>query len=188
METLSLDLKYAVRSLLKRPSFPIVVLATIALGIGAATAIFSIVEAILLRPLPFEEPDRLVFASETDGEAPMSFAWPNYVDYRARATSFEHIACHQGNAFNVIGNETAARRINGRLVCAQFFDVLQACIDGLPASLARIFMMREWLDYETAQICKELSITPTNCFVMLYRARMRLRECLEVNWFGTADG
>ena len=70
----------------------------------------------------------------------------------------------------------------------QFFDVLQACIDGLPASLARIFMMREWLDYETAQICKELAITPTNCFVMLYRARMRLRECLETNWFGTTAG
>ena len=134
METLSLDLKYAVRSLLKRPSFPIVVLATIALGIGAATAIFSIVEAILLRPLPFEEPDRLVFASETDGEAPMSFAWPNYVDYRARATSFENIACHQSNAFNVIGNETAARRINGRLVCAQFFDVLR-----VPMQMGRTF-------------------------------------------------
>jgi RNA polymerase sigma-70 factor (ECF subfamily) len=65
----------------------------------------------------------------------------------------------------------------------EFFDVLQMCIDKLPAALARIFMMREWLDYETAQICKELAITPTNCFVMLYRARMRLRECLEMNWF-----
>jgi RNA polymerase sigma-70 factor (ECF subfamily) len=67
---------------------------------------------------------------------------------------------------------------------SQFFEVLQACVDHLPSSLARIFMMREWLDYETAQICKELGITSTNCFVMLYRARMRLRECLEMNWFG----
>jgi RNA polymerase sigma-70 factor, ECF subfamily len=66
---------------------------------------------------------------------------------------------------------------------AQFFDVLQACVDRLPAALARIFMMREWLDYETSEICKELGITSTNCFVMLYRARMRLRECLEMNWF-----
>ncbi len=49
--------------------------------------------------------------------------------------------------------------------------------------LARIFMMREWLEYETGEICKELGITSTNCFVMLYRARMRLRECLEMNWF-----
>ena len=67
----------------------------------------------------------------------------------------------------------------------QFFDVLQACVDHLPASLARIFMMREWLEYETGEICKELGITSTNCFVMLYRARMRLRECLEMNWFET---
>jgi RNA polymerase sigma-70 factor (ECF subfamily) len=65
----------------------------------------------------------------------------------------------------------------------QFFDVLQTCVDRLPASLARIFMMREWLEFETAEICKEMSITPTNCFVMLHRARMKLRECLEVDWF-----
>jgi RNA polymerase sigma-70 factor (ECF subfamily) len=69
---------------------------------------------------------------------------------------------------------------------SQFFDVLQVCVERLPASLARIFMMREWLDYETSEICKELGITSTNCFVMLYRARMRLRECLEMNWFGAA--
>ena len=68
----------------------------------------------------------------------------------------------------------------------QFFDVLQMCIDKLPTSLARIFMMREWLDYETDEICKELGITSTNCFVMLFRARMRLRECLEMQWFGGA--
>jgi RNA polymerase sigma-70 factor (TIGR02943 family) len=65
----------------------------------------------------------------------------------------------------------------------QFFDVLQICIDELPAALARAFMMREWLELETAQICKELGITSTNCFVMLHRARMKLRECLELRWF-----
>ena len=123
METLTMDLKYAVRSLAKRPSFPIVVLATIALGIGAATAIFSIVEAILIRPLPFDEPDRLVYANEADGARPMTFAWPNYVDYRARAVSYESIACHQLNSFTLVG-EGMARRVDGRLVCAPFFDVL----------------------------------------------------------------
>ena len=69
----------------------------------------------------------------------------------------------------------------------QFFEVLQMCVDKLPAGLARIFMMREWLDYETDEICKELGITSTNCFVMLFRARMRLRECLEMQWFGGAQ-
>jgi RNA polymerase sigma-70 factor (ECF subfamily) len=64
---------------------------------------------------------------------------------------------------------------------------LQTCLDRLPAGLARIFMMREWLEYETGQICKELGITSTNCFVMLFRARMRLRECLDVEWFGNEE-
>jgi RNA polymerase sigma-70 factor (ECF subfamily) len=66
----------------------------------------------------------------------------------------------------------------------QFFEILQLCVDRLPVNLGRVFMMREWLEFETAQICKELAITSTNCFVMLFRARMRLRECLESNWFG----
>jgi RNA polymerase sigma-70 factor (ECF subfamily) len=65
----------------------------------------------------------------------------------------------------------------------QFFEILQICVDELPAALGRVFMMREWLELETAQICKELGITSTNCFVMLHRARMRLRECLEIRWF-----
>ncbi len=69
----------------------------------------------------------------------------------------------------------------------QFLEVLQVCIDALPAALGRIFMMREWLEYETDQICKELGISSTNCFVMLYRARMRLRECMEINWLGTRE-
>lgn len=66
----------------------------------------------------------------------------------------------------------------------QFFEILQACVDRLPAALGRVFMMREWLELDIAQICKELGITATNCSVMMFRARMRLRECLEVNWLG----
>jgi RNA polymerase sigma-70 factor (ECF subfamily) len=68
----------------------------------------------------------------------------------------------------------------------QFFEILQMCVDKLPPSLGRIFMMREWLEYETAEICKEMGITATNAFVMLHRARLRLRECLEMNWFAQA--
>lgn len=66
----------------------------------------------------------------------------------------------------------------------QFLETLQACIEKLPARLARIFMMREWQEMETEAICAELGITPNNCGVLLYRARMQLRECLELNWFG----
>ncbi|SPE20036.1 putative ecf-family RNA polymerase sigma factor transcription regulator protein [Burkholderiales bacterium] len=65
----------------------------------------------------------------------------------------------------------------------EFFAVLQACIDQLPAPLGRIFLLREWLEFDTSEICKEMKVTSTNCFVMLYRARLRLRECLDLNWF-----
>jgi len=71
----------------------------------------------------------------------------------------------------------------GSLERTEFFAVLQACLDQLPAALARAFLLREWMGFETADICKELQVTSTNCFVMLYRARMRLRECLEARWF-----
>lgn len=70
----------------------------------------------------------------------------------------------------------------------QFFAVLQACLERLPAPLARAFLLREWMEWETAEICKELRVSPTNCFVMLYRARLRLRECLDVHWFASPGG
>ena len=66
----------------------------------------------------------------------------------------------------------------------QFFEVLEACADRLPAAMARVFMMREWLELPTEEICKELGLTATNLYVQLHRARLRLRECLELNWFG----
>jgi RNA polymerase sigma-70 factor (ECF subfamily) len=67
-----------------------------------------------------------------------------------------------------------------------FFRVLEICLEKLPAKTARIFMMREWLELETEEICKELAITSSNAWVLLYRARLRLRECLDLNWFGNA--
>lgn len=65
----------------------------------------------------------------------------------------------------------------------QFFDVLDACIQKLPAAQGRLFLMREWLEMSSEEICKELALTPTNLYVQLHRARLRLRECLELNWF-----
>ena len=65
-----------------------------------------------------------------------------------------------------------------------FFRVLEICLEKLPPKIARIFMMREWLELETEEICKELNISTSNAWVMLYRARVRLRECLDLNWFG----
>jgi RNA polymerase sigma-70 factor (ECF subfamily) len=69
---------------------------------------------------------------------------------------------------------------------AELNRALEHCLEGLPARLARVFMMREWLEKETDEICAELEITANNCHVMLYRARMLLRGCLDTSWFGKA--
>ena len=66
---------------------------------------------------------------------------------------------------------------------SQFFDVMDLCLEKLPPNTARVFIMREVMELETGEICKELTITANNLWVILYRARMSLRECLERNWF-----
>ena len=73
---------------------------------------------------------------------------------------------------------------DGTLQQKDFFRVLEVCLEKLPAKTARVFMMREWLELDTEEICKELSISTSNAWVLLYRARLRLRECLDLNWFG----
>jgi RNA polymerase sigma-70 factor (ECF subfamily) len=72
---------------------------------------------------------------------------------------------------------------DGALEQSQFFRALEMCLERLPSRTARVFMMREHLGHETGEICKELGITPTHCWVLLYRARMTLRECLQQTWF-----
>ena len=67
---------------------------------------------------------------------------------------------------------------------AQFFAALERCLALLPARTAQAFMMREHLGFATEDICKELAITPTHCWVLLHRARLALRACLETSWFG----
>ena len=68
-----------------------------------------------------------------------------------------------------------------------FMRVLEACVEQLPGQQGRLFMMREWLELDTEEICKLLAITPTNLWVMLHRARLRLRECLQLNWFSSNE-
>ena len=73
-----------------------------------------------------------------------------------------------------------------RLTQRQFLDALEACCTQLPPVQGRVFMMREWLELETDEICKTLAITPTNLWVLLHRARLRLRECLQAGWLAGA--
>ena len=69
----------------------------------------------------------------------------------------------------------------------QFFAVLEACVTQLPPAQGRIFLMREWLELSSEEICKELQLTPTHLYVQLHRARLRLRACLELHWFARTE-
>ncbi|MBV8617896.1 MAG: sigma-70 family RNA polymerase sigma factor [Curvibacter sp.] len=70
----------------------------------------------------------------------------------------------------------------------QFIEILETCADRLPPTMGRLFLMREWLELSCEEICKELGLTSTNLYVQLHRARLRLRECLEIHWFGLKPG
>jgi RNA polymerase sigma-70 factor (ECF subfamily) len=70
----------------------------------------------------------------------------------------------------------------------EFFTVLEMCMEHLPPTQGRVFMMREWLELDTDEICKELAISATNLWVLLHRARLRLRECLQLRWFSGVAG
>ncbi len=78
------------------------------------------------------------------------------------------------------------QRPDGALQQQQFVLVLEACCAQLPPVQARVFMMREWLELDAGEVCAQLSITPNNLWVLLHRARLRLRDCLQQNWFGAA--
>src|SRR5437870_2402487 len=94
METLFKDIRYGVRGLLKRPGFTVVALITLALGIGANTAIFSLINAVLIRQLPFGEPDRLVWTwgNIRNGSNRASVSPLDFLDYRQRNQTFEEFA------------------------------------------------------------------------------------------------
>src|SRR6187549_3640437 len=106
METLIQDIKFGLRMLLKSPSLSIVATIALALGIGANTAIFSVVNAVLLRPLPFPASESLVALFETDtqrGGKYGSHSYPNFFDLRSQNTVFEHVAAYHGADFVMTG-------------------------------------------------------------------------------------
>jgi putative ABC transport system permease protein len=124
LDRLHQDVRFGWRALAKRPSFSLVVIVTLALGIGASTAIFSAVNGILLRPLPFVDPDRLLWVMEVNARGgTMSVSWPNYLDWRARAHSFDALALSRTSPFAWTGDGDA-RRISGRRVTSNFFTAL----------------------------------------------------------------
>src|SRR5689334_7403070 len=107
MESLIQDLRYAVRMLIKKPSFTVVVIAALALGIGANTAIFSIVNSILLKPLPYPDPGRLVMVWMDNKRMNVDqdiHSYPNYVDYRDQNEVFESLAAYYGVSVSLVGD------------------------------------------------------------------------------------
>ena len=128
MTTLLQDFRFGLRTLLKSPAFTVVAVITLALGIGANTAIFSIINAVLLKPLPFPEPDRLLFVtsgrSVTSGPAqPFSLSYPDFLDFRSTAKSFSAIASYHGDSFTLTGLDEPLH-VNGQTVSGDFFSVL----------------------------------------------------------------
>ncbi|HEX5832586.1 MAG TPA: ABC transporter permease [Pyrinomonadaceae bacterium] len=126
METLIQDIKFGLRMLLKSPSLSIVATIALALGIGANTAIFSVVNAVLLRPLPFPASESLVALFETDtqrGGIRGSHSYPNFFDLRSQSTVFEHVACYHSADFVMTGRGDPVR-LQGLVATADLFRVL----------------------------------------------------------------
>jgi putative ABC transport system permease protein len=122
------DLRYALRVLVKNPGFTAIAVLTLALGIGANTAIFSVVDAVLLRPLPYPEVDRLVFLWSTwpaQGVATSGSALPDYHGWRDRNQVFDGLAGFYYGDFNLSTSDDAPERIQGAYVTVNFFQVLR---------------------------------------------------------------
>jgi putative ABC transport system permease protein len=129
------DLRYALRALRRQPAFTFIAALTLALGIGANTAIFSVVNTVLLTPLPYREPDRLVMLWETLKQAPMVMvSYPNFRDWRERTSSFEDLAVYnQFDQFNLTGHGEP-ERVRGALASGNLFTLL-----GVAPAVGRLF-------------------------------------------------
>jgi putative ABC transport system permease protein len=138
METVLRDLKYGARMLMKSPAFSAVAVLTLALGIGANTAIFSVVNAVLLRPLPFQHPERILLVTESwQGRPGGNVSAGNYVDWAEQSTAFEQMAAQQPASFNLAAAESP-ERIGGARVTANYFGLF-----GVQPTLGRVFNAEE---------------------------------------------
>jgi putative ABC transport system permease protein len=137
MDHLIKDIRFGVRNLLRRPGFAAVALITLALGIGANTAIFSVVNAVLLRPLPFKDPQQVVMVwnrgVEAAGGDRTPLAYADLLDWRTQSHSFESIGAYQLAQFNYSGADVP-EQVRGAAVTANFLSIL-----GVPVQLGRDF-------------------------------------------------
>src|SRR5215813_3352672 len=140
IESLATDVRYALRGLAQKPGFTIAVILTLALGIGANTAIFSVVNAVVLRPLPFAEPEHLVWLWDTQPQLPTAPAsLPDFLDWKEQNRSFEQLAAFQsGNMFLDTGDGTRDTQVG--LVTPETFALFRA-----NPILGRVFTAEETL-------------------------------------------
>jgi putative ABC transport system permease protein len=131
------DVRYALRNLRSGPGFAIVAVATLALGIGANTAIFSVVHAVLLRPLPFREPDRVLAVQETWKGRQGDVSAGNFADLRLANRSFERLAAVRYGNFN-LARDQEPQRVVGARVTEDFFAVF-----GVQPERGRVFVVAE---------------------------------------------
>ena len=133
---MSQDIRYAFRMLRKQPGFSVIAILTLALGIGANTAIFSIVNAVLLRPLPYPDADRIMVLNESSGPGQdYSVALPDYFDWRNDNTVFEHLAATHKESRNLSGIPGRdPERVSCASVTRNFFNII-----GLPPKIGRTF-------------------------------------------------
>ena len=118
------DARHGLRMMTNNPGFTVIIILTLALGIGANTAIFSVVNGVLLRPLPYRDPSRLVILSEGTKQQPdMSVSFPNFRDWKVQSRSFEQLAAFGPAIFNLTGHGRA-ERIQGRDVSSDFLATL----------------------------------------------------------------
>src|SRR5208282_3589331 len=138
MQTVLEDLRYSLRQFRRSPGFTIVAGIALAIGIGANTAIFSVVNGVLLRPLPYPEPGRLMMVYETSREfTRSSVAYPNFPDWQRENHSFTDIAAFRGDDFNFTGSGQP-EHLSGEYVSAGFLSVL-----GVNPLLGRNFSLEE---------------------------------------------
>ncbi len=136
MQTLKTDLLYALRTLAKSPAYAAVTILTLALGIGANTAIFSVVNGVMLKPLGYPHPDRLMFISSTFPGLGFDRFWvsvPEWAEFKERNRSFQDVGAYREGSVN-LGTPERPRRVNSALVTPQLLDVL-----GIPPVRGRLF-------------------------------------------------
>jgi putative ABC transport system permease protein len=140
MSSLLFDLRHSVRALLKAPVFTVVTIATLALGIGANSAIFSLVNAVLLRPLGYQEPDRLISIYEVIPESKVprfGFSPPDYIDFVQYQHSYEAVGAYRSRSFELSGTGQP-EQLTGAQITASMFPLL-----GVEAALGRTFLPEE---------------------------------------------